>query len=275
MCLLAKELCQMTKPAKNKPNGNTENLSNDADTNGDNGASSEGQRLLLADSRSLAQLSEVLDYARGSIGRWRTGAQLPNETARAKLFEVLGISKRSWDLLPVRPAPDAESATEHAPTPKTLLEQARLEVARERLALERAKLELARERMAPPEMEDEDDGMCIVCHLAYSKKAQLAPDAIVTRLVELGWAAPREFRGTVGLDWTEHLILLGWEPPPDYRRQVTLGLPGLGMPSKERYIEICKSLQARMDALRTRSEDECDYIEIEVDDAGDVVRETR
>src|SRR5664279_4130879 len=130
----------MTKPAKKKASGNTAKPPAAVEGPGDS-AASEGQRLLLADPRSLAQLSEALDYAWGSIGRWRTGMQLPNEAARAKLFEVLGIPTGSWDVLPIRPVPANESAPELAPTPKTLLEQSRLELMRERLALERAKLE--------------------------------------------------------------------------------------------------------------------------------------
>jgi hypothetical protein len=147
--------------------------------------------------------------------------QLPNEAARAKLFEVLGIPTASWDLLPVRLAAATVSAPEPAATPKTLLEQARLEVARERLALERAKVEMAREKLeqeresrdsAKPAQREGADGVSLDAH---------------QRLVAFGWSPPE---GDDGENWRAmqaRLILLGWIPPAgtDWHNEVLPGIP--------------------------------------------------
>lgn len=209
----------MTKPVKNKLNGNATKPPAVVESPGDNAASSEGQRLLLADPRSLTQLSEVLDFARGSIGRWRTGVQLPNEAARAKLFEVLGIPTGSWDLLPVRPALPVEP--ERIPTPRTLLEQSKIEVSRERLALERAKLELAREKL-----EQEREGRDSATSAQPETADGFSLDAR-QRLVDFGWTPPADDSGENWRALQAHLIVLGWTPPPgtDWQNEVLLGLP--------------------------------------------------
>lgn len=66
----------------------------------------EGQRQLLADSRSLSQLAAVLGVGKSTVGHWRTGARVPERKDRLLLAAHLGIPLGAWD----RP-PGGESST--------------------------------------------------------------------------------------------------------------------------------------------------------------------
>jgi transcriptional regulator with XRE-family HTH domain len=60
----------------------------------------EGQRQLLADSRSLSQLATLLGVGKSTVGHWRTGARVPERKERLLLEAHLGIPLASWDRPP-------------------------------------------------------------------------------------------------------------------------------------------------------------------------------
>lgn len=60
----------------------------------------EGQRLLLADPRSLSQLAALLGVGKSTVGHWRTGARNPERKDRLLLDAHLGIPLSSWDRPP-------------------------------------------------------------------------------------------------------------------------------------------------------------------------------
>jgi phage terminase large subunit len=72
----------------------------------------EGQRQLLADSRSLSQLAALLGVGKSTVGHWRTGARVPERKDRLLLEAHLGIPLGSWD----RPsAVESSTPASHGP----------------------------------------------------------------------------------------------------------------------------------------------------------------
>jgi hypothetical protein len=77
---------------------------------------SEGQRLLLAVSGSLASIAAAVGAgSKQSVSDWRTGKQVPSRETRAKLFAAYEIPPEAWALAP---------GTTAAPTPPSPAEVA-------------------------------------------------------------------------------------------------------------------------------------------------------
>jgi hypothetical protein len=75
------------------------------------GPKTEGQRRLLDQRGSEAELAAQVGCGVAVVGHWRRGRRTPGEAHRHKLELLLGIPRRSWDV-----APGAE-VTQETPAP--------------------------------------------------------------------------------------------------------------------------------------------------------------
>jgi transcriptional regulator with XRE-family HTH domain len=105
---------------------------------------SEGQRLLIAVSGTLAHIASVTGVSPQAVSEWRLGKKSPSPSARGKLDEAFKIPRGAWSQLPegmVPPESDDEPARAPSPgaAPSTLADCLRL-LGRIQAALKRPNL---------------------------------------------------------------------------------------------------------------------------------------
>lgn len=77
----------------------------------------EGQRMLLAVTGTLAAIANEIGAKTPTVHAWKVGAKLPNIQARARMQEAFGIPARAWS---IRPG-GALVTDPEAPPPETLI----------------------------------------------------------------------------------------------------------------------------------------------------------